>query len=161
VIVDRVRRSGGRRVLEIGCGSGQLAVYLLDMGVEEYIGLDFSPVAIDMARSKVPRGQFIVGDARTSSIYTDFKYDIIISTEVLEHIEDDFGVVARFPPGTRCLCTVPNFEYESHVRHFLSSAEVAARYSSFFNDFDVVEFKGTQSTETYFLFDGVRNDRRA
>src|SRR5436853_5595799 len=36
VIVDRVRRSGLRRVLEIGCGPGQLAAFLLDQGVEQY-----------------------------------------------------------------------------------------------------------------------------
>src|SRR5438067_3176677 len=54
VIVDRVRRSGLRSVLEIGCGPGQLAAFLLDQGVEQYTGLDFSPVAIEIARTNVP-----------------------------------------------------------------------------------------------------------
>ena len=70
-------------------------------------------------------------------------------------------VLDRFPAGTRCLCTVPNFPYESHVRHFRDPGEVAARYGSFFGDFDVAGFKGTQSRgEMYFLFDGIRNDYR-
>ena len=162
VIVDRVRRSGLPRVLEIGCGPGQLAAFLLDQGVEQYTGIDFSPVAVEIARAKAHGARLIVGDARTSSIYTEFKYDIIICTEVLEHIQDDLIVLDRFPAGTRCLCTVPNFPYESHVRHFRDAGEVAARYSSFFGDFDVAGFKGTQSAaEMYFLFDGVRNDYRA
>ena len=32
VMVDRVRTAGAQRVLEIGCGSGQLAKYLLERG---------------------------------------------------------------------------------------------------------------------------------
>src|SRR5262249_48355077 len=34
VIVDRVRRDKVKRILEIGCGPGQLAAFLLDQGVE-------------------------------------------------------------------------------------------------------------------------------
>ena len=162
VIADRVRRSSFRRVLEIGCGPGQLAAFLLDQGVEQYAGLDFSPVAVEMARTNVPGARFVVDDARTSSIYTEFEYDVIICTEVLEHIQDDLLVLSRFPAGTRCLCTVPNFQYESHVRHFRNTSEVAARYAPFFGDFDVAGFKGPQSAaQMYFLFDGVRKDSRA
>ena len=60
----------------------------------------------------------------------------------------------------RCLCSVPNFPNESHVRMFKDSAEVAARYGRFFTTFDVVEFKSPRyEPDRFFLFDGVRNDR--
>src|SRR5947209_3200198 len=86
VIVDRVRRGGARRVLEIGCGPGQLAAFLLDSGVDEYLGLDFSPTAIEMARANAPRGRFEVGDARSTDVHSEFEHDVVICTEVLEHI---------------------------------------------------------------------------
>jgi hypothetical protein len=113
-----------------------------------------------MARSLVPSARFVVEDARTSSIYTEFEHDVIVCTEVLEHITEDLLVLSHFPPGKRCLCTVPNFPDEYHVRHFRDTGEVAARYSRFFSDFDVVAFKaGTGSgIGVYFLFDGTRND---
>src|SRR5205085_1343346 len=104
-----IRRGGIRRVLEVGCGPGHLANLLLDQGVQEYVGLDFSPKAVAIARKVAPRARFLVGDARSSELYSRFDYDAVICTEVLEHIEDDGLVVSQFRPGTRCLCSVPNF----------------------------------------------------
>src|SRR3954470_5945344 len=65
VIVDRIRRDGLRRVLEIGCGTGQLAAFLLDQGIDSYVGIDFSAKAVEYARGNAPRGRFDVGDALT------------------------------------------------------------------------------------------------
>ena len=39
----------GRRILELGCGSGSLARTLLDLGAKEYIGVDFAEAAIRQA----------------------------------------------------------------------------------------------------------------
>jgi len=162
VIADRIRRGGRQRVLEIGCGNGRLAAFLLELGIEQYVGLDFSPVFINMARRLVSGARFIVEDARTSSIYTEFEYDFIVCTEVLEHIPEDLLVVSRFAAGTRCLCTVPDFPAENHVRHFRDTGEVAQRYGRFFTDFDVVALKGATGSGVgvYFLLDGIRNDYR-
>jgi SAM-dependent methyltransferase len=159
VIVDRVRRDMLRRILEIGCGPGQLAAFLLDQGVESYVGFDFSPKAIEMARRAARGGHFAIGDARDPHVYSQFDYDAIICTEVLEHIQDDLLVVSHFGPGKRCLCTVPNFPYESHVRHFRDAEEVAARYGRFFRDMDVMTFRSSEEDGVlYFLLDGVRDD---
>ncbi len=156
VIADRLRSDGIRNVLEIGCGPAQLANMLFDRGlVDTYTGLDFSPVGIEMARANCPRGTFIVDDAITSSIYDTAEYDAIICTEVLEHVEADETIVSKF--RKRCICTVPNFPYTGHVRHFRSEREVADRYSRFFKKFDVCAMKGHSGKNdvVYFLFDGV------
>jgi SAM-dependent methyltransferase len=162
VIADRVRGSGARGVLEVGCGPGQLAAYLLDQGLEEYHGFDFSPQAVSMARLNAPRGHFEVGDARDSSLYEAVRYDVLICTEVLEHIEDDLSVVTNFGSGRRCLCTVPSFDFPSHVRHFRDANEVAERYGPFFEGLDVMTFESPRSREDrFFLMDGVRGTRGA
>jgi SAM-dependent methyltransferase len=159
LIADRIRRDGPRRVLDIGCGAGQLAALLRDQGIEDYVGVDFSQTAIAMAQRQVPKGRFVVADARTTPLYDVLDYDVLICTEVLEHIEDDLVVVARFKPGVRCICTVPSFPYKSHVRHFRDAAEVAARYQDYFRDLDVMTVPSNSSlADRYFLFDGVRND---
>ena len=161
VIADRLLRAGKPRVLEIGCGPGQMAAMLYDQGITEYVGLDFSPTAIKMATRNVPSFRFVVDDARNSKIYEEFDYDIVVCTEVLEHIEDDLIVVSRFLPDTRCICTVPNFPYDSHVRHFKNAGEVQRRYSIFFHQLEVRTLKGTRSPdEEFFLLDGVRNEHR-
>jgi SAM-dependent methyltransferase len=157
VIVDRVIQGGCRRVLEIGCGSGQLASFLIDEGIDDYRGIDFSPAAIEQAVSKeLPRAKFEVADALTSEIYKQYSYDVLICTEVLEHVEADLDIVARFAPEKRTLCTVPNFPYTSHVRHFRNEAEVAERYGEFFQGFSVRTFRRPDSPNgKYFLFEGV------
>ena len=111
VIVDRIRSAGHQRVLEVGCGSGQLAAYIVEQGgVESYTGVDFSRQAIELARQMAPKGTFRVGDATDPRTY-DVPADCIVCTEVLEHIDEDLAVLSRFPSGVRCLCTVPDFPY--------------------------------------------------
>jgi SAM-dependent methyltransferase len=160
VIVDRVRRAGSQRVLEVGCGSGQLASYLIEQGrVASYTGVDFSPRAIGIARQLAPDGTFIVADALDPRTYQR-ECDCIICTEVLEHIAEDLQVLSLFPSGMRCLCTVPDFPYPSHVRHFSSSEATVDRYGSRFADLDVTVFKAAGHRRNpvlrYFLMDGVR-----
>lgn len=158
VIADRILRDNACGLLEIGCGPGQFAAMLRDQGFRRYVGLDFSPTAIEMARRNAPEFEFVVGDARTSDVYDRVEHDTIVCTEVLEHIEDDLLVVSRFGAGKRCLCTVPNFPYVSHVRHFKDAEQVRDRYGPFFQSLDVRVLKGPRSeTEEFFLFDGVRN----
>jgi SAM-dependent methyltransferase len=162
VIADRIRRSGARRVLEIGCGPGQLAAFLLDQGVREYTGLDFSPKAIAIARQNAPAGRFVVGDARSPEIHGQVQHDALLCTEVLEHIEEDLQVVSRFTPGKRCYCSVPSFPFPSHVRNFGDAGEVAARYGPYFHDLDVLTLISPScATDRFYLFEGVRNDRVA
>jgi 2-polyprenyl-3-methyl-5-hydroxy-6-metoxy-1,4-benzoquinol methylase len=158
VIVDRLRRDGLKKVLEIGCGTGQLAAFLLHQGIETYTGIDFSPKAIAYARQAAPSGRFIVDDAQTSSIYTEEQHDVLICTEVLEHIADDLSVVRRFRPGTRCLFSVPSYDSEGHVRFFSDAAAVKERYENYFSTLDIAEFRTAGSTlNTIFLVDGGRN----
>src|SRR5215212_4340703 len=107
VIVDRLRRDGVKRVLEIGCGTGQLAAFLLDHGIETYVGMDFSPKAIQYARQAASAGRFVIDDAQTSSIYSEEPHDVLICTEVLEHIPDDLSVVGKCRADTRCLFSLP------------------------------------------------------
>jgi SAM-dependent methyltransferase len=162
VIVDRLHRYGARRLLDVGCGPGQFAELVRDWGFEHYTGIDFSPQAIQMARSVVPEFDFVVADARCANSYRTIDYDAIVCTEVLEHIEDDFGVLSCFRPDAPCLCTVPNFPYESHVRHFRSTTEVMDRYGGFFEALTVTRIKGTSGRDVqYFLMDGLRNSYTA
>lgn len=159
VMVDRVRREGLKRVLEIGCGTGQLAAFLFDYGITEYVGLDFSATAISYARRLAPAGRFIVDDARHSNIYSEVEHDVLICTEVLEHIADDVAVVSRFQPRKRCIFSVPNFGHESHVRFFSDSASVSDRYGPFFDDLDVIAFpQAGDHVNKMLLAEGVRNE---
>jgi SAM-dependent methyltransferase len=158
VVVDRLQRYGCKKILDIGCGPGQFAELVLDWQFPKYTGVDFSAVAIEKAQQAVPQYKFVIADVLKPGAYRDFEFDCIVSMEVLEHIEADTAVVSSFPPGIRCLVTVPNFPYVSHVRHFDTCESVANRYGRFFTDATITRLKGTRDEfEQFFLLDGVRN----
>ena len=53
----------GRRVLDLGCGAGRLAIYLRPL-TDHYVGLDQSPHMIGYCRRNFPGLVFHVGDMR-------------------------------------------------------------------------------------------------
>jgi 2-polyprenyl-3-methyl-5-hydroxy-6-metoxy-1,4-benzoquinol methylase len=160
VIGDRLRSSKCGKLLDIGCGSGQFAEFVWNTKCLKhisYVGLDFSEEAIRQANAKPLTGmRFVVGDALNSNVLDELEYDSVVCMEVLEHIENDHGLLNRIRPGVRCLCTVPNFPFRSHVRHFKSEQEVFDRYSTHFEFLDVWGLAGSHREGIeYFLFDGV------
>ncbi|UHA76188.1 class I SAM-dependent methyltransferase [Paenibacillus sp. 481] len=52
----------GKKVLEVGCGSGHSLLYMLNHGVDEAVGLDLSKVQIETARR-------VVGDSVKVKLY--------------------------------------------------------------------------------------------
>jgi cyclopropane fatty-acyl-phospholipid synthase-like methyltransferase len=139
-VVKELKRRNVHRVLEVGCGSGTLAEYILDKTSAEYAGFDFSSVAVERARKRLKRlDLFRVADATNPDAYiVDYEFDCIVCTEVLEHIKEDRTAISNWRSGTACICTVPNFPYEGHVRFFSNESEVSARYG------DLIEFDSIQ-----------------
>jgi trans-aconitate methyltransferase len=126
-------------------------------GVDAYRGLDFSEVAVSMARKTVPHFDFRQADARTPSGYEGFDCDAVICMEVLEHIEDDLDVISNFPTGPLCLMTVPNFPWRSHVRCFETEDSVHERYGELFNNLDVTRIRSVRGkNHCFFLMSGTR-----
>jgi SAM-dependent methyltransferase len=118
----------GQSVLEVGCGTGEFAHCLMDTLSREYRGFDFSEVAVRMACARTKHEEcFFVADARRSISYEE-PYDTIVCLEVLEHIELDLDVIANWNSGCDCVCSVPNFDYPTHVRWFRQEADIVSRY---------------------------------
>lgn len=157
VIVDRLRRRGSAGILEIGCGPGQLASAICDSNItNNYLGFDFSPVAVKFAQNACPKFKFVHENALETTLFEDAQYDAIVSTEFLEHVEEELSVLARIRKGTYVIATVPNFPYVSHVRHFDDSRSVTDRYGHLFEEFNVVEIRGNEKTQKFFLLEGIK-----
>ena len=156
VVADRIRRAGVRSVLDIGCGSGQVASMLRDRGLESYCGIDFSRKRIAWARETCPEFRFVRGDFFEVEELRSTEYDAVVCTEVLEHIDDDLGLLGRIPAGTRVIASVPNFLGPAHVRAFDSCEEVVERYGSLFEGLQVDPIVRSAEGRTHFLLEGVR-----
>ncbi len=157
VIADRIRRSGAARVLDIGCGPGQVACLLRDMGIDEYIGIDFSPERVAHARAVCPEYTFYSADVFATELLEDYPYQCVLLMEFLEHIERDLDVLERIRRGSLTLATVPNFAAAGHVRYFANCEQVQSRYGHYFSEFDVTEILSNQHGKTYFILQGIRN----
>ncbi len=96
-------------VVDIGCGTGGNLGALADAC--QGIGIDSSPVAIELARRKVPTAQFFCGGVEELGQEYLPNADLVIMMDVIEHVQDDLGFVAgvvqRMKPGANLFITVP------------------------------------------------------
>lgn len=99
------------RVLEIGCGTGFL---LNAMKPSHGVGVDISPVMIEIAKEKYPHLQFNVQDAEYLEL--DETFDYIIISDTLGYLEDIQKLFIRLKtvitPGTRILINYHSFLWE-------------------------------------------------
>ncbi len=127
-VVDELRTHHEVEILEVGCGSGAFAHMLVELGGYRYKGFDFSRIGVEKAIKRTSRPDlFYVADAFCEDNYRDFG-GAIVCTEVLEHIPNDLELVSRWPRGTFCICSVPNFDSQYHERFFRHSDDVLKRY---------------------------------
>ena len=91
----------GARVLELGCGSGDL---LGSLEPRYGLGIDFSPSAIEKARNKHPRLRFEVMDAEELKLVNE-RFDFIILSDLVNDLWDVQTTLAGLRPychpGTR------------------------------------------------------------
>jgi trans-aconitate methyltransferase len=157
VILYQIGSSAPRSILEIGCGPGQLAQAIHDHFPQvSYCGFDFSNTAISMAKSNVPSYHFEVADALHTDLYTGYQQDLIICTEVLEHVEEDTRIIERVATGIPFIGSVPNFDSTSHVRFFRNAQAVEDRYGHYFDEFGVNTFHFNAAGGQFFLFEGTK-----
>jgi len=146
-VSDYLKTTLNHKIFEIGCGTGQLAKYLYDLGYAEYIGMDFSPVAIGKAK-EMSRQHFFVGDALHYPNY-NLDYNIAIAIEILEHIQEDKRVIHNIRPGCEVILSFPTFDDPAHVRYFKRQQDILNRYE------DLVQFNHVLPVGPWFLVRGV------
>ena len=82
----KLDESGSNKVLELGCGGGQDAQYIISkVGADNYIGVDASAGLINIAREKNPTGEFHIKDMRNVS-YEKETFGVIFSFASMLHV---------------------------------------------------------------------------
>lgn len=86
----------GLRVLDLGCGAGQLAHYLATTGAAEVVGVDVSERMLALARAQWAHPR--VTHRREPIEHVAFplaRFDLVVSSLVLHYVEDYRGLVSR------------------------------------------------------------------
>ena len=114
----------GTRVLDAGCGNGSLAGLFLQRGCE-VVGVDLGARGIEIARAAHPEARFEVmeADERMAERLGDEPFDLVVSTEVIEHLyaPGPFlrGCFAALRPGGRLILSTP---YHGWLKNVLIAA---------------------------------------
>lgn len=113
--VDAARALGltpaATSVLEIGCGTGSVSLSLAEQGFP-VLGLEINGRKAEEARRRnpFPHARFLEADAVTWE--TEERFQVIVCSEVLEHLERPAGLLGRLvsllAPGGWVVVTVPN-----------------------------------------------------
>jgi trans-aconitate 2-methyltransferase len=101
-VLDLLTPRKGERILDLGCGSGQLTAAIADAGAA-VIGIDSSPEMLAEARAHYPAIEFRLGDAADFAL--ESPVDAVFSNAVLHWVKNAAGVAAcigrALKPGGR------------------------------------------------------------
>jgi len=94
-------------ILDVGCGTGATLKAIADLGMT--IGVDRSPEALRLCRRRGQR-DLVLAEAESLPVISG-SADVVLSLDLLEHIEDDTAACREFArvlrPGGLLLVTVP------------------------------------------------------
>ncbi len=100
---------GDQIVVDIGCGTGANLAALA--GEYRCVGVDTSAEAIGLAKSRFSGITFLCGQAPAEVKAWLARADVVLLTDVLEHVFDDRGLLESIvdvcPVGTKFVVTVP------------------------------------------------------
>lgn len=126
IITEMIGRLSFESVLDVGCGQGSfLEELLLEFPKAKAHGCDVSATAVELARARIPIGQFWILDVEKDAL--DGKFDLVVCSDVLEHIPDDVSALrnlARMTGKNLIISTVQGrtrrFEIDQmgHVRSY-------------------------------------------
>lgn len=128
-MTDTFRQWIGKRILEVGCGQGNITVNLLD---KEYIlGIDFDEEYLKNIRERFSAHTNFEAERRDITKDTtelkERRFDTIVCANVIEHIEDEVGATKKMyeilEPGGHIIMLAPAFEflfstYDYKVGHY-------------------------------------------
>jgi SAM-dependent methyltransferase len=105
--------SKSSKILDVGCAGGSLIMSVRSAGFNDVHGIDVSKKAINECRKKGLTGLTLT-DAQKMDLDSR-KFDIVIASDVLEHIRDDDAALREcfrvLKPGGRLIIFVPAFDF--------------------------------------------------
>lgn len=144
-------------VLEVGCGEGR-GIDLMTGKSRSFTAVDKIKSVIDRLQEKYKQSRFINMNLPPLSGLSDNAYDVVVSFQVIEHIENDELFLKEIhrvlKPGGVGLLTTPNRRLSLtrnpwHVREYLPE-ELEALAKNFFTHVELKGITGNEKVMTYY-----------
>jgi SAM-dependent methyltransferase len=149
VILEYLPTCAGDRILEVGCGCGDL-LHVLERRGYRGVGIDISEEALALAASGLSGDGFTVSCSTPEELSEEF--DVVVASEVMEHYQDDLGFLGqlrdRLRVGGLLLLTVPahmkdwgpNDDSCGHIRRYERAALFSVLERSGFSDIVICSY---------------------
>ncbi len=86
----------GMKILDLGCGTGNLSARLLECLEADIIGVDRSVQMLEKAKAKTNTLRVLCADADHSPLpFNDHSFDVIIGSYVIHHIKNRMAMIAE------------------------------------------------------------------
>jgi len=87
---------GGRCVLDLGCGGGQLAHHLATRGAAEVTGVDVSERMLALARAEFAHSRVTYTRAALEDVeFAESRFDLVVSVLAFHYVDDYAGLLRR------------------------------------------------------------------
>jgi 2-polyprenyl-3-methyl-5-hydroxy-6-metoxy-1,4-benzoquinol methylase len=120
-VLNWLKRSGARRVLDLGAGNGVLCSAMARAGFD-VVGVEYDAAGVAIAKSANPAIPFYcfgVQDDPQALLSREAPFDAVVSTEVIEHLFSPHLLPqyarAVLKPGGRLLVTTPYHGYAKNL----------------------------------------------
>lgn len=124
-VLEEVKKSNAKTVIDLGCGEGRLIQKLLTESIEKIVGLDISYQSLEIAKKRLKMN--LMGQSQLDRIelihgaltYCDERmkgFDCATLVEVIEHVDENrldtlAKVVFDYAKPTSVILSTPNVEY--------------------------------------------------
>jgi cyclopropane fatty-acyl-phospholipid synthase-like methyltransferase len=149
---DELPKEKNSRILDIGCGFGQMLLRLREEGYGNISGIDIGSESVEFCQSQGLDVEKINSIEEFSKTHAD-RYDLILMSHVLEHIPKEqtistlSAIQSMLRKGGSYIVMVPNAQsatgvywmYEDFTHHLLFTAG-SLRYALLSAGFERIEF---------------------
>lgn len=144
-------------LLEVGCGEGR-GIDLMLPKANTFTAVDKIESALVKLRQKYPTASFLSSNIPPLSALADNSFDVVVSFQVIEHIDNDHLFLQELQrvvrPGGTVLITTPNRKMSLtrnpwHVREYLAD-ELKALGEKYFSKVEMKGITGNAKVMEYY-----------
>jgi ubiquinone/menaquinone biosynthesis C-methylase UbiE len=112
-LIEQLSLPANAAILEVGCSAGPLLLQLQQAGFTNLTGIDVSETAIALGQKRGLQSISVMDGGQLN--FPDAAFDLVIASDVLEHIADDGRAMQEWArvlkPGGKLIVFVPAFQH--------------------------------------------------